>query len=197
MDGGRDLIVGVSRSRHVRVRGTFMRHTSVGRRPLDGSQGGGRWGPPGAFAVLYLGRPKDSVVVEAYRHLIDPFDGITPDMVQPRNLVTADVDVTEVLDLTDAPSCDSLGLSTSDLHSKIGAYDKCWAVARAAHQLGLHGILAPAATGLGETLALFEAHLPPTEQPTLLDETLWSSLPPDPRKIRDVTNDVQGGHASS
>ena len=113
--------------------------------------------------------------------------------MQPRNLVTAKVDVSQILDLTDPGSCELLSLSMDDFHSRIGSYEPCWAVAGAAHQLGLHGILAPAAGGQGETLALFEAHLPPNEQPTILDETLWSKLPPDPRKLRDVSNELEGG----
>jgi hypothetical protein len=53
-----------------------------------------------------------------------------------------------------------------------------------AHQLGLHGIIAPAATGLGETLALFERHLPATELPVVVDEEIIDGLPADPRRLR-------------
>ena len=44
----------------------------------------------------------------------------------------------------------------------------------------LHGILAPAATGVGETLALFERHLPATEMPTIVVEEMLDKLPADP-----------------
>lgn len=60
---------------------------------------------------------------------------------------------------------------------------------RAAHQLGLHGVLAPAATGLGETFAIFEEHLAPDELPRLVDEEVWDSLPADPRRLRAVRDE--------
>jgi hypothetical protein len=63
-------------------------------------------------------------------------------------------------------------------------------VARVAHQLELHGILSPAATGFGETLALFEHHLPANEMPTLIGEETWETLPADPRRLR-VVGDEQ------
>ena len=74
----------------------------------------------------------------------------------------------------------------------------CQDVAHAAHQLGLRGIAAPAATRLGETLALFQRHLQPDEAPIPLGEPIrWEHLPPDPwilRVIREseVSEAVQG-----
>jgi hypothetical protein len=41
------------------VSGTFYRHAWIGMRDLKASSGGGRWGPPRAYGVLYLGRPED------------------------------------------------------------------------------------------------------------------------------------------
>lgn len=147
----RELIVAVGRAPRTHVEGTFERHVSRDWRELTGSSAGGRWGPPGAFSVLYLGRPRPSVVVEAYRHLVDPFEGMTGDMVQPRRLLHVEVGVSDVLDLRDPAAAASVGLSDAGLLSPVGEYEPCWQVARAAHQLGLHGIVAPAATGLGET----------------------------------------------
>jgi hypothetical protein len=60
-----------------------------------------------------------------------------------------------------------------------------------AHQLRLHGIIAPAATGLGETLALFEQHLPADEMPALVADELWDVLPADPRRLRLVRGDEE------
>jgi hypothetical protein len=128
------------------------------------------------------------VTIEAYRHLVDPFvsDGMTGDMVAPRRLLICEVTVTNVLDLRDPKTLAALGLTEADLRSPIGEYDQCWSVARVAHQLELHGILAPAATGFGETLALFEHHLPPNEMPILVGEDTWETLPADPRQLRVV-----------
>jgi hypothetical protein len=97
------------------------------------------------------------------------------------------------VDLRNPESRDEVALTSDDLR---GPHDPCQAVGLAAHQLGLHGVIAPAATGLGETLALFERHLPATEVPTLLEETLWDQLPPDPRVLRlaeDIAADEAGG----
>jgi RES domain-containing protein len=184
----RDLIVAVGRAPRTRVEGTFERHVGREWRELTGSSAGGRWGPPGAFSVLYVGRPRGSVVVEAYRHLVDPFDGMTGDMVQPRRLILVDVAVSDVLDLRAPSAAASVGLSENDLRSPIGDYESCWRVARAAHQLGIHGVLAPAATGLGETFAIFEEHLTAEELPRVVSEEVWDALPSDPRRLRAVKN---------
>jgi hypothetical protein len=140
--------------------------------------------------VLYLGRPRASIAVEAYRHLVDPFadEGMTGDLVAPRRLLICEVAVTEVLDLRSREAQARVGLTNADLESPVGEYEPCWEVGRVAHQLGLHGIIAPAATSLGETLALFEQHLPADELPVLVDEEVWEQLPADPRRLRLVAD---------
>ncbi len=111
---------------------------------------------------------------------------MTGDMVAPRLVLTCLVSVTEILDLRYEEARRGVGLSDSDLTSPVGEYGSCHDVARVAHQLGLHGIISPAATGLGETLALFEQHLPAAELPTLLSHQTWEALPSDPRRLRIV-----------
>ena len=165
----------------------FYRHASLRWPALQGSDSGGRWGPPRAFPVLYLGRPPESVIVEAYRHLVDGIDGMRGDLVAPRRFVAADVKVTRILDLRDKPTLLRVGLSLEGLQ---GPHPPCQRVGQAAHQLGLHGVIAPAATGLGETLALFERHLPAIEIPILHREQVWEHLPPDPRELRIVKGEL-------
>jgi hypothetical protein len=149
----RKLAQDVAAAQRSAVAGRFERHVSQNWRELTGSNSGGRWGPPGSYSVLYLGRPRASVTVEAYRHLVDPFAefGMTGDMVAPRRLLVCKVSVTDVLDLRAEAAQQRVGLAENDLISEVGAYGACQAVARVAHQLGLHGIIAPAETGLGET----------------------------------------------
>lgn len=118
---------------------------------------GGRWGPEHGFPVINLGQPVPSVIVEAYRRLVDPVEGMRGELVGPRVLLTVEVDVDQLLDLRDPTHLAAVGLDDDALR---GPWPPCVRVARAAHQLGLHGILAPAATELGITLALFEQHLP-------------------------------------
>ncbi|TMB86447.1 MAG: RES domain-containing protein [Chloroflexi bacterium] len=163
------------------VDGVFLRHASVARPGLAGGSAGGRWGPPGTYPVLYLGRPREAVVVEAYRRLVDPFPGMTGDMVSPRRVYTCGIRVTEVLDLRVAANLAAVGLSGDALR---GPYDPCQAVGQAAHQLGMHALIAPAASGMGETLAMFMRHLGEGEQPEVLEEEVWETLPADPRRLR-------------
>lgn len=184
----REFAASVAGAKRSAVGGTFYRHCNASVRSLDGSTAGGRWGVPGLIQVLYLGRPEASVIVEAYRHLVDPFveDGMRPDLVQARNLIVASVNVTNVLDLRDDEAREAVGLTEQDLTSEVGDYAPCQRIARVANQLELHGVLAPAATGLGETLALFERHLPAAELPTVTEIVEWTSLPDDPRRLRIV-----------
>jgi RES domain-containing protein len=185
----RNTVVAVAAAGTVDIKGTFQRHISPRYRTLTGSASGGRWGPEGAYPVLYLGRPTASVVVEAHRHLVEPIEGMRPEMVGPRRLLTCEVRISNVLDLRDQPVWTSLGIGLDDLRSDVGDYAACHRIGRAAHQLGLHGIIAPAATGLGETLAIFERRLPAEEQPVLVGDELWETLPADPRKLRVVESD--------
>jgi hypothetical protein len=142
--------------------------------------------------VLYLGRPPDSVTVEAYRHLVEPIEGMRPELVGPRRFLTCRLHITDVLDLRDPGARRQVGLDLEHLHSEVGDYCACQRVGLAAHQLGLHGIIAPAATRFGETLAVFEQRLPGDEQPELVLDELWESLPVDPRKLRVVTDQRDG-----
>jgi len=177
------------------VRGTFFRHVSFKTRTLTPSPSGGRWGPRNSYPVLYLGRPTDSVIVEAYRHLVEKVESdreITPAMVAPRRFLTCEVDLPGVLDLTEEEHRQRVGLTLDELTSPVDAYGPCHAVGQAAHQLGLRGILAPAATNLGETLAIFDQHVPMANQPIVTDTTVWNRLPDDPRistdgvRVRDL-----------
>lgn len=189
----RSIAVAVSSATTTTASGIFQRHASPKQRPLSGSASGGRWGAENTYPVLYLARPTDSVIVEAYRHLVEPTDGMRPELVEPRRLVTCEVEVTNVLDLRDASNREKVGLSILDMTSDVGDYGACHRVAQAAHQLELHGILAPAATGVGETLAIFERRLPAEEQPQLIDVATWDGLPADPRPQRSRFDTASGG----
>jgi RES domain-containing protein len=180
----RSTALAVSQAGTTTITGVFHRHISLRQRPLSGSASGGRWGPEGAYPVLYLGRPTDSVVVEAYRHHVEPIEGMKPHMVGPRRLVTCEVEISDVLDLRDPKSREAVDITITELMSDVGDYEVCHRIGQAAHQLELHGIIAPAATGLGETLAIFERRLSADEQPVLVTELTWETLPADPRGPR-------------
>lgn len=186
----RSLAVAVSNATTTDVTGVFQRHASPRQRPLTGSASGGRWGAEGAFPVIYLARPTASVVIEAHRHLVEPVEGMRAELVGPRHLISCEVEVSNVLDLRFKENREIVGLSILDMTSDVGDYEACHRVAQAAHQLELHGIIAPAATGMGETLALFERRLPASEQPVLLDILTWEGLPADPRRTGSTPADA-------
>jgi RES domain-containing protein len=185
----RDLLIAMADLEPIEVHGEFGRHMSLRWDELTGSPAGGRWGAPRAFQVLYLGRPRDSIVIEAYRHLVDDELDDASDLaaqVVERRVITCDVDVTNILDLREPETLRALGLSSERLRSPVGDYDDCQRVGAAAHQLRLGGILAPAATGFGETLALFSTNVPVDQWPRVTARALWNGLPPDPRQLRAV-----------
>jgi hypothetical protein len=86
----------------VLVSGTFERHTSLRWGELQPSAAGGRWGARRAYEVLYLGRPRDSIVVEAYRHLVDDEldepEALAAAVIE-RRVITCQVAVPRVLDM--------------------------------------------------------------------------------------------------
>ncbi len=177
----------------VQIDGTFERHASLRWDDLRASAAGGRWGASRAYEVLYLGRPRDSVVVEAYRHLVDDELDNSEQLaasVLERRVITCKVTAPNVLDLRTRAPQEAVGLSDTHLRSEVGDYLDCQAVGAAAHQLGLAGVIAPAATHLGETLALFPANLAVENWPTVIGRDIWHGLPADPRRLRAVERDA-------
>jgi len=182
--------------------GVWQRHIPARYLPdaLKGRVARSRWGTAGGFPILHLGAPTNSVIVEAYRHLVDPVEDDVLSQLAPRRLVTCRVSVTDLLDLRTSTARMTLGLPmsilTSETHDRE-AYETCQRVAATAHQLGLHGLITPAATTMGETLALFTQNLPDAQRPILLDDELWDTLPADPRRqpgrrLRVVSDDPEG-----
>jgi len=159
------------------VEGIFFRHAAPNRDAFAGGTGG-RWGA--AFPVIYLGRPRAAAVAEAYRHLVDD-TGVPAQSVKPRVLYTVRVRVAAVLDLTSAENLRRVGLRDADLTTPIDDHVRCQEIGGSAHQLGYHGILAPAAHRLGQTLAIFRDRVTVREILTVAEQTVWDGLPADPR----------------
>jgi hypothetical protein len=187
----RDLLIAVADLEPIRVQGRFERHVSLNWEEMQPSAAGGRWGAPRAFEVLYLGRPRDSVAAEAYRHLVDDeldFPEMAAEVLE-RRIITCEVDVPGIIDLRPEVVRHTLGLKDEVLNSEVGDYAACQQVGAAAHQLRASGLLAPAATQLGETLALFPTNLPAANWPAVVERGLWRGLPPDPRRLRIVEDE--------
>lgn len=140
------------------------------------------------YEVLYLGRPRTSVVIEAYRHLVDDelddTAGALAANVLERRIVTCKIDVPNILDLRPNSARNAVSLTDAQLFSDVGDYGACQAIGAAAHQLGLAGLIAPATSGQGETLAPFSANLPAEHRPKVTKRDIWRGLPPDPRRLR-------------
>jgi hypothetical protein len=158
------------------ISGRFMRHAAPGRDAFAGGYGG-RWGA--ALPVIYLGRPHDSCVELAYRHLVDEA-GVPAHLVKARTLYLVNVEATNILDLRSDEALAEVGLTREDLESPVGDYEACQCVAAVAHQLEYHGLIADAATQMGETLALFRQRVGVTELPVVVGEDQWIRLPPRP-----------------
>lgn len=166
----------VARVEPTRIEGRFLRHAAPGRDAFAGGYDG-RWGA--GFRVIYLGRPGSSCIEEAYRHLVDD-TGVPAHLVKSRTLYEVDIAIDDILDLRAELTQTAVGLKPSDLATAVGDYSACQRVAAAAHQLELHGILAPAATGLGETLAVFRERVRPDEMPVEVGRSHWERLPARP-----------------
>jgi RES domain-containing protein len=179
----RDLANAIAGTTPANAFGTYHRHAWAGATGLKGSTSGGRWSPEDTYPTIYLGEPEPSVIVEAHRRLVDGVEGMRPELVAPRKFITVEVDVSNLLDLRTAAHREAVGL---DFEALAGPWAPCQRVGRAAHQLGMHGIITPAATSIGITLALFEHHLPPNEWPHVIAEVIWDHLPADPRRLRAV-----------
>lgn len=189
----RELLIALADLEPTRVKGEFERHCSLKWEELRPSSAGGRWGAPGTYEVLYLGRPTASVVAEAYRHLVDD-EMDFPDLaaqVLERRIITCELDVPEILDLRPASVRDRLGLTDEILTSDVGNYEVCQRMGAAAHQLQASGLIVPSATKLGETLALFTLNLPAEHWPRVVRRAIWHGLPPDPRQLRLADEDTR------
>lgn len=158
------------------IAATFLRHAAPNRDAFAGGSGG-RWGR--FFPVIYLGRPVESCVEEAYRHLVDEA-GVPAHLIKPRTVYTVKVEAENILDLRSGQARDRAGISMADLTSEVGDYEVCQGVAAVAHQLEYHGVIAPAATGLGDTLALFRERIGANEFPVIVKRERWETLPARP-----------------
>jgi RES domain-containing protein len=160
--------------------GEAFRHLGPGYSPRSGEGAriqGGRWNPPDSFPVLYLALPKESAIAEFYRRA--EREGLPPGDLLPRHLYRYQVQLQAALDLTDATTSEAVGFSEGLVRSDDPILSQ--AIGDAAHYAGFEGLLAPSATGVGETLAVFPARLQAGSIVDPVDYESWETLPPDPR----------------
>lgn len=172
-----------------RVHGDFFRYTSVHSTLTTVNTAGGRWHPPNSFQAVYFADGRESAISEAYRRIVNAFDPPLPPAGVTLRLWRLGIDANEVLDLRQRDAWQKLGLTLDDLRSPLRHYEACQLVGKTAHQLGLQGIIAPAATGIGNHLSLFDEHAKPQAQPKVISDEILNGLPPDPRRLRLVGDD--------
>jgi len=147
--------------------GKYVRVADPGwKDPLSGAfarRAGGRWNPPGAFAVVYLNRD----VRVARANVLARFSGLPygPEDLEPSAapvLVSTEVEPEGFADLISDAGCVAAGLPATYPDGAGGrpvTHDECRPVGRAVWRAGLPGIAcrsaAPAAPADGEELAWF------------------------------------------
>lgn len=113
--------------------------------------------PQGEFGALYLTLDRDTAEAELRRKADRA--GIPLDDLLPRILLTVDVELNRILDLTSPTIRTEWGIDDDDLASP--AYDACQEVGRAARRAGYEAVRFPSATGSGINLAVFLDRLHP------------------------------------
>lgn len=159
--------------------GTVFRHAAGAYDPLSGRGAymhGGRWNPKESFDALYLATPLTSCLAELRRmangqglEVVDLLRGR-----RLRELHTIEVRDAQVLDLRESTALARVGLEPSDIADDD--WSGCQAIGQAAHFLGLGGILAPSATGVGNVFAAFESRLQPGQLSLSKSEPLTPDL---------------------
>lgn len=137
--------------------GEAYRHTAPAYPAIAGSGAsaiGGRWNPKGVSTV-YLATPVEACVAEFMRQAQGQARGIQSFL--PRDLHVISVHELQVVDLTVDEARASVGIRLENIEDKDRS--ACQEVGRAAHYLGLQGILAPSATHVGLVLACFERNI--------------------------------------
>jgi len=158
---------GVPRLLTVTRGGGYLRVADPGwKDPLSGEyagRAGGRWNPPGGFAVVYL----NADVRVARANVLARFAGLPygPEDLEPSAapvLVSTEVEPADFADLVSAAGCVAAGLPATYPKDAAGLpvpHAACRPVGRAAWDAGLPGIAcrsaAPAAPADGEELAWF------------------------------------------
>lgn len=160
--------------------GTTYRYTTARRDPLSGAGArlnGGRWNPPDIFATVYLGFPLKATVGELER--LAESQGSTAErmLAVPYVLHTVEVVNLPILDLTNPAALDRLGLTIGDIADED--WTACQSIGQAAWFLGLGGVLAPSASGLGFVLAAFETR-------ALTSLAVSKSMPFTPDLLADI-----------
>jgi RES domain-containing protein len=128
----------------LKYKGIVWRHIPAGGQPLHVGyilHAAGRWNRCGLYGCLYTSLSPEGAIAEYRKYLKQA--GIAPRLVRPRDLVSLDVEISPVFDLTDAAS----SLIPPSSHLLIGDseddLEECRALADYIRSQDYAGILAP------------------------------------------------------
>lgn len=142
---------------------TVFRHLPPQYEALDSSgslRAGGRWNPRGEYGVLYTALDEETAKAELER--LAERQGLTLDDFAPRDLVSIEVSLSKVLNLTDDNISEQLGIKESEIVGNDVSL--CLEISRLARRAGFEAILAPSATKKGAVLVVFPDCLRPTSR---------------------------------
>jgi RES domain-containing protein len=117
----------------------------------------GRFHVTGEFGAVYFALDPETAVRELTRRASRI--GVQVRQLMPRDLLTVELRLANVLDLTDAAVRGEWGLEGESIASND--FTPCQEVAAAARRAGYEAIRYPSATGEGQNLALFYDRLHP------------------------------------
>lgn len=175
-----DLVDRVNELHKAPWTGTAFRHTAVGRDPLSGEgsrMNGARWNPAGR-PTIYMAQPVKSCMAELHRAADRGGFPVPALLRRGRELHELELHDLPVLDLTSTTALDHVGLTLEDVEDDD--WTACQAVGQAAHFLGIAGIAAPSASGVGVVVAAFEERVKSRQiallKTTLLDQKTYDLL---------------------
>lgn len=114
---------------------------------------GGRYNRAGEFGALYLSEAPALCEKEKLKQVADQ-----PDLLPPQVIGAVEVDIQDVLDLTDAAIQKALGVSADQLTDPLDL-TLPQAMAEATRALGINALLVPSAVAAGRNLVVFEERL--------------------------------------
>jgi RES domain-containing protein len=134
----------------LRFKGTVWRHVPAGAHPLHAGfivKAQGRWNRAGEYGCLYTSLTQDGARAEFHRYVARAGAGAG---LAPRDLVSLEVDVTPVADLTDPASSPVSIRSRFLTGDEPDHLEACRALADSLRSLGHAGIITPSAAAKGE-----------------------------------------------
>ena len=139
------------------------RHISSQYDALDSSgsrKAGERWNPRGEYEVLYTALNEKTAKAELER--LAERQGLTLDDLAPRDLVSIEVALSKVIDLTDKKILEQIGINENEIAGNNVSL--CIEISRLARGASFEAILAPSATKKGSVLVVFPDRLRPTSR---------------------------------